>query len=85
MKRGTLIQIGRAVCMTTGILVLLTGLLPVQEAQAVDHPILYLFWGDGCPHCEEEKEFLEIVKQGYPHVEMRLFEVLASSGICDAS
>lgn len=40
-----------------------------------DHPILYLFWGDGCPHCDDEKEFLEIVKHDYPQVEMRLFEV----------
>lgn len=48
--------------------------LPVL-ATDTDHPILYLFWGDGCPHCEAEKEFLEIVKQEYPQVEMRLFEV----------
>jgi thiol-disulfide isomerase/thioredoxin len=51
---------------------LLSICLPVLGAE---HPILYLFWGDGCPHCEEEKEFLEIVKQDYPQVEMRLFEV----------
>jgi thiol-disulfide isomerase/thioredoxin len=27
---------------------------------------VYFFWGDGCPHCEEEKQFLNEMKKKYP-------------------
>ena len=46
-----------------------------QPVKAVEHPILYLFWADGCPHCAEEKEFLDVLRQQYPQLEMRFFEV----------
>jgi thiol-disulfide isomerase/thioredoxin len=54
---------------------LLLTIFVTQYAAASDHPILYLFWGDGCPHCEEEKEFLKLLQQQYPELEMRWFEV----------
>jgi thiol-disulfide isomerase/thioredoxin len=51
-------------------------LMPLYAvASASDPPILYLFWGEGCPHCEEEKEFLELLYQQYPELEMRWFEI----------
>ncbi len=36
---------------------------------------IYLFWGDGCPHCEKEKIFLKELLGKYPEVEIREFEV----------
>ncbi len=36
--------------------------------------IIYFFWGDGCPHCAEEKPFLERLKQQYP-VKVHALEV----------
>lgn len=54
---------------------LLFMILMPQYAGASDHPILYLFWGEGCPHCEEEKEFLKLLYQHYPELEMRWFEI----------
>jgi len=36
---------------------------------------LYLFWGNGCPHCAEEKIFLEMLKIKYPALEIKDFEV----------
>jgi len=36
---------------------------------------LYLFWGQGCPHCAEEKPFLEELKGKYPKLEVYEFEV----------
>lgn len=36
---------------------------------------LYLFWGDGCAHCEDEKQFLEKIKVDYPQIEILSFEV----------
>lgn len=45
------------------------------EAEVSTHPVLYLFWGEGCPHCEAEKEFLEQLHTRYPELEMRWFEI----------
>ena len=36
---------------------------------------VYFFWGDGCPHCEEQKPFLEDMKNKYPELEVRMLEV----------
>lgn len=44
------------------------------SAQTAKHPILYFFWGNGCPHCEKEKEFLPKLQARYPQLEMRWFE-----------
>ena len=41
---------------------------------AEEHPILYFFWGQGCPHCEKAKEFLPKLQEKYPELEMRWFE-----------
>ena len=43
-----------------------------QEAQPV---VLYFFWGDGCPHCAQEKPFLEELKGRYPNLEVRDYEI----------
>lgn len=29
---------------------------------------IYLFWGDGCPHCEHEQEFFEKIEEEYGHL-----------------
>ncbi|PIE33775.1 hypothetical protein CSA56_09685, partial [candidate division KSB3 bacterium] len=61
----------------TGILFMATLMLLVSSGPlyAAETPILYLFWGDGCPHCEKEKEFLQDLRKQYPELEMRWFEV----------
>ncbi len=59
---------------------ILTGaaLMPAASAGAAtanaDHPILYFFWGEGCPHCQKEKQFLRTLQERYPELEMRWFE-----------
>lgn len=56
--------------------VMLVGLCAVPHVFAADQPpIIYFFWGDGCPHCEKEKEFLAELHAQYPDIEMRWFEV----------
>lgn len=37
--------------------------------------IIYFFWGKGCPHCEEEKQFLAGLKREHPSLEIREYEV----------
>lgn len=36
---------------------------------------LYLFYGDGCPHCADEKEFLNDIEDKYPNLEIIKYEV----------
>jgi thiol-disulfide isomerase/thioredoxin len=43
-----------------------------QEANKV---VLYMFWGDGCPHCATAKPVLEDLAKKNPQVELRFYEV----------
>jgi thiol-disulfide isomerase/thioredoxin len=42
------------------------------EAQEIT---VLFFWGDGCPHCAEEKVFLDDLKKGYPNLVIEDLEV----------
>jgi len=42
---------------------------------AENETIVYFFWGKGCPHCEEERKFLEGMKRELPNLEVRDYEV----------
>ncbi|MFH0753630.1 MAG: thioredoxin family protein, partial [Candidatus Omnitrophota bacterium] len=37
--------------------------------------VVYFFWGQGCPHCEHEKPFLESLKTKYPGLVVKDYEV----------
>ncbi|MBF0387569.1 MAG: thioredoxin family protein [Candidatus Omnitrophica bacterium] len=37
--------------------------------------VVYFFWGQGCPHCEHEKPFLEGLKTKYPSLIIKDYEV----------
>jgi thiol-disulfide isomerase/thioredoxin len=41
---------------------------------------VYFFWGDGCPHCEDEKEFILKIKDDYPEIEWLSFETWNNEG-----
>ncbi|MHB8134707.1 MAG: glutaredoxin family protein [Anaerolineaceae bacterium] len=61
-------------------LVILIGLVvfqPGQPVQAQEEPpvVVYMFWGDGCPHCAVAKPFFEEMAQKYPQIELRFYEV----------
>lgn len=43
-------------------------------AQAKEHVSFYLFYGDGCPHCAHEKEWLDTIQKEYPNVTFELLE-----------
>lgn len=36
---------------------------------------VYFFWGEGCPHCEDEKPFLQKMEEKYPEVGIQSLEV----------
>ena len=46
-----------------------------NRALAVNEVNLYIFWGDGCPHCAAEKGFLNEIKDNYPNLRINAFEV----------
>ncbi|MDD2733654.1 MAG: hypothetical protein PHF56_06905 [Desulfuromonadaceae bacterium] len=46
-----------------------------KASQAGKKIIIYFFWGNGCPHCEEEKKYLDEWKRAFPSLEIRDFEV----------
>lgn len=40
-----------------------------------DEITLYLFHGDGCPHCAAEQDYLEEIQEKYPELEIIKYEV----------
>ena len=47
-----------------------------QSSAAEQHKVvIYLFWGDGCPHCAAAKPFLNELTHRYADVELRAYEV----------
>ncbi|WP_152966420.1 hypothetical protein [Ornatilinea apprima] len=46
-----------------------------NQAEEQGKAILYLFWGDGCPHCEVAKPFLSELDQSSDLIETRFYEV----------
>jgi len=41
---------------------------------------LYLFYGEGCPHCRNEQAFLDKCLEKYPNLNLRRFEVYFDDG-----
>lgn len=36
--------------------------------------VVYFFWGEGCPHCEKQKPWLEELEGEYPDLEVKMLE-----------
>lgn len=47
----------------------------VQPVVAADDATLYLFWASGCPHCAKEKVFLNTLKDKYPLLTIKNYEI----------
>lgn len=48
---------------------------PKKTALEINKFIVYFFWGKGCPHCDEEKAFLEEMKKKYINMQIKDYEV----------
>lgn len=57
------------------LMVLLLGWVGLGIAGEQPKVSMLFFWGDGCPHCAEEKVFLEKLVGKYPNVEIKDLEV----------
>lgn len=50
--------------------------LVINHSHAADNQVsIYLFWAEGCPHCEKENEFLDNYEQENTEVNIQRFEV----------
>jgi Cytochrome c biogenesis protein len=60
------------------IITLLFLIMPVFKLNALSvekEPIdIYLFYGDGCPHCAKEEEFLDELQKKYDYIEIHRYE-----------
>ena len=61
------------------LLLLLLGFTPAlaaSDAPSGEKTVnLYFFWGQGCPHCLKEKQFLEKLEKKYANLRIHSFEV----------
>ena len=57
--------------------ILLIFLLFIGSFQIVnaENPILYFYYGDGCPHCSQVEPFIEQMAEKYPDLDVRQYEV----------
>lgn len=60
----------RVLLMILGLFILL---IP-NSAKALNTVHFYFFHGDGCPHCAEEKEWLQEMQEKYANLEVHLYE-----------
>jgi len=63
----------------TAVLILFFGFLSAGAVLADSKPKAYFFWGEGCPHCNKEKAFLEKLIKKYPQLEIEDYEIYAHS------
>jgi|GEM_PF-7086011 len=50
---------------------------PEGSIRGMKDAILELFWGEGCPECATEKDFLAEMEERYPDLEIMMYEVNA--------
>ncbi|MDD5144982.1 MAG: glutaredoxin domain-containing protein [Candidatus Pacebacteria bacterium] len=53
------------------------GLSAAQEGEdSYQNPEIYFFSSQTCPHCAQERQFLETLKEKYPEIEIKEYEVV---------
>lgn len=63
-------------CIVVLSVLMVVGTLIASDLAAGDQKAtLYYFWGEGCPHCAKAKVFLEKMKQKYPELQIKDYEV----------
>lgn len=53
----------------------LLAFLIIPNVNAKEQVNLYLFWGDGCPHCEAEQGYLEDLQKEFDNLKIQKYEV----------
>lgn len=55
--------------------ILLLFIIFTPNISAKEQVNLYLFWGDGCPHCEEEQQYLKELEKEFDTLKITKYEV----------
>lgn len=63
----------KVICFITTCIV--SFLLVMPSVSATDTVNVYLFRGEGCPHCEDEMEFLDSIQKDYPYMHVIKYEI----------
>ena len=75
MKKGSW-NLFRTLALLVGLLCLAAPALAEEKhGPALD---LYVFWGEGCPHCEDQKPFLADLARRYPGLTVHEYEIWQS-------
>lgn len=56
------------------LLITLYFIFPISS-KALEQVKLYLFYSNSCPHCREEREYLNDIQNKYPNLEIEMLEV----------
>ncbi len=59
---------------------LIPGKVAAKNDNKENNVVVVFIWGNGCPHCAAEKEFLATQEQLYPNLEVRTYEVYYTAG-----
>jgi cytochrome c biogenesis protein CcdA/glutaredoxin len=60
-------------------IILLTLTTPKPAVAQENNPVVvYMFWGEGCPHCAAAKPFFEDLATKNPEIELRFYEIYNS-------
>ncbi|MDO9087159.1 MAG: thioredoxin family protein [Anaerolineaceae bacterium] len=60
-------------------IVTLSFIAPKPVAAQEGNPvIIYMFWGEGCPHCATAKPYFEDLADKHPEIELRFYEIYNS-------
>lgn len=66
--------VGTAAMLIVGVLL---GAALIRRAEALEPVRIYFFWSEGCPYCEQQREFLAAMVEQYgPLIEVVEFEVV---------
>jgi len=73
-------QMNKVFKIIIGLFLLSIILIPhTGKAEALKPVNIYFFYGDGCPHCAKEEQFLQKIINNYPQVNVNYFEVWNNS------
>jgi glutaredoxin len=73
-------MMGRRFARAAWFLVMMLVLAGPRPAPGADAPaersfVVTLFWGRGCPHCEQEQRFLQDLRRRHPGLQLKEYEV----------
>jgi len=77
MKRLSKIQ-WASLLMTAGLFISLASWITPVRAQTTtpSNPVfIYLFWGEGCPHCAKAKPYFENLAATHPEIQLHTYEI----------